>query len=68
MNDWLRIEFPENLADKFESWIATHENNIGVCLVCGDLIRGVEDLIPNTEIHLCEQSILVHYARIPTSR
>lgn len=52
--DWVPIKAPENWEEMFYAWINDPEPSIGWCLLCNSVIRTENDLIPNSNAHICE--------------
>ena len=52
-DDWKKIEFPDQVEAMIKAWAESEEQTIGVCLLCGQLIRTEDDLLPGTSIHRC---------------
>jgi|SRR5665213_92642 len=53
-DDWVPINWPENLEEMMENWAKSREENVGWCLLCNNAIHTAEDLLPGTNTHNCE--------------
>lgn len=52
--DWIRIELPEDNDEMTEVWTNFHGQSIGLCILCGTLIRTESELIQGTTTHDCK--------------
>jgi len=52
--DWVPIQWPENLDEMLEDMNRSRESRVGWCLLCNSPIRSEDDFIPNTNTHNCE--------------
>jgi len=56
MNDKMApIQFPSNILDMLDTWIASDERNVGWCLLCNRPIKSEDDLIGKTNTHDCSE-------------
>jgi hypothetical protein len=49
------IEIPDNFDEMLEAWSETDFPRVGLCLMCGEIIRSEDDFLPGTYTHNCEQ-------------
>ena len=53
-DDWVPVEFPNNIDEMLTAWTESTEPNVGWCLLCNSPIRTEADFIPETNTHDCE--------------
>ena len=53
--DWVPIQFPDNMEEMFEVMTSHVGDKIGWCLLSNSPIHTVAEMIPGTETHDCEQ-------------
>lgn len=54
-DDWVPVQFPDNLEDMFEAMTSYEGDKVGWCLLCNAPIHSEADIIPGTSTHDCEQ-------------
>ena len=42
------IQFPANLVEMLDNWVACPDENVGWCLLCDAPVRNAQDLIENS--------------------
>ena len=47
------IKIPDNFDEMLEAWNEDKEPSVGLCLMCGQPIRTMEEFIPGTHTHNC---------------
>lgn len=52
-DDWVPVQFPENLEEMFEAMTSYSGEKVGWCLLCNSPIHSESDLIPETSTHDC---------------
>jgi|NGEPerStandDraft_6_1074524.scaffolds.fasta_scaffold354488_2 hypothetical protein len=53
--DWVPVQFPENLEDMFETMESYTGEKVGWCLLCNSPIHTEADMIAGTNTHDCPQ-------------
>jgi hypothetical protein len=51
------VHFPANIEEMLENWESCADENVGWCLLCDGPIRTAQDLIENTDTHICRKGL-----------
>jgi len=58
-DDWVPIQFPDNMEEMFEDMTSYAGDKVGWCLLCNSPIHTEAEMIPGTSTHNCERGLAV---------